>query len=123
MPETAAAAHEPEPEPEPEVTYTQVMHMGARVLAGSGARCWLRNSGLPPLDLSACPLPRTLDQAEMLYEFAGTNDGELATSQGEYVYLLEDDGSGWALISNVSTTRPCLLLRIKRHILSKDRRC
>lgn len=38
----------------------------------------------------------------MLYEFAGTNDGELAVSLGEFVYLVDDDGSGWALMMNVS---------------------
>ena len=41
----------------------------------------------------------------MLYEFAGTNDGELPVAQGEFVYLMDDDGSGWALMINVRWAR------------------
>lgn len=55
----------------------------------------------PEPEAEAPPPPETNYQAaEMLYEFAGTNDGELPVAQGEFVYLMDDDGSGWALMIN-----------------------
>jgi hypothetical protein len=38
----------------------------------------------------------------MLYDFEGSNEGELPTTANETVFLLQDDGSGWALIAKVS---------------------
>lgn len=36
-----------------------------------------------------------------MYAFAGTNEGELPVAENEILQILQNDGSGWVLVSNV----------------------
>jgi hypothetical protein len=49
--------------------------------------------------MQAVPL---LSQFRALYDFPGTNAGELGVSANEILQLVEDDGSGWVLCQRVS---------------------
>eukprot|EP00039_Didymoeca_costata_P008112 m.108195 g.108195 ORF g.108195 m.108195 type:complete len:372 (+) comp13954_c0_seq1:86-1201(+) len=42
-------------------------------------------------------------QCRILYDFAGSNDGELGASANEVLNLLTDDGSGWILVAKPDT--------------------
>eukprot|EP00730_Choanoeca_flexa_P006487 TRINITY_DN12161_c1_g4_i1.p1 TRINITY_DN12161_c1_g4~~TRINITY_DN12161_c1_g4_i1.p1 ORF type:complete len:582 (+),score=178.68 TRINITY_DN12161_c1_g4_i1:44-1789(+) len=44
--------------------------------------------------------PKVLAQATVMYDFAGTNDGEIAVTEGEVVDVtaLDDDGTGWVRV-------------------------
>jgi hypothetical protein len=104
VPEKAAFSAAPEPEseapPPPEANYQAVRTWGPKDTA------LLFDTCCAPLSHALPNISRVYGctQAEMLYEFAGTNDGELAVSLGEFVYLMDDDGSGWALMMNVSVS-------------------
>eukprot|EP00051_Salpingoeca_urceolata_P025092 m.445465 g.445465 ORF g.445465 m.445465 type:complete len:531 (+) comp20305_c1_seq3:1371-2963(+) len=47
-------------------------------------------------------LPEFEPNVQVLYTFAGENDGELAVTEGETLSLLEDDDSGWVHVQNDS---------------------
>ncbi len=48
------------------------------------------------------PHPQTPPtQIRILYDFAGSNEGELPVRANDVVFLVEDDGSGWALAAKV----------------------
>ena len=44
-------------------------------------------------------------QAFALYDFAGTNPGELPCNATDVLIVLEDDGSGWVLCQKKDTTQ------------------
>eukprot|EP00049_Salpingoeca_infusionum_P005286 m.90593 g.90593 ORF g.90593 m.90593 type:complete len:106 (+) comp12918_c0_seq1:140-457(+) len=48
------------------------------------------------------PAQPGIANATALYDFPGTNDGELAMTANESLVVMEDDGSGWALVRNAS---------------------
>jgi hypothetical protein len=37
-----------------------------------------------------------------MYSFAGTSEGELPMTENELLHVVQNDGSGWVLVSNVS---------------------
>ena len=41
------------------------------------------------------PEEPTMKQCRCVYEFAGSNEGELATSANDVLGVVTDDGSGW----------------------------
>eukprot|EP00730_Choanoeca_flexa_P017225 TRINITY_DN8265_c0_g1_i1.p1 TRINITY_DN8265_c0_g1~~TRINITY_DN8265_c0_g1_i1.p1 ORF type:complete len:356 (+),score=54.28 TRINITY_DN8265_c0_g1_i1:422-1489(+) len=61
--------------------------------------------GPPPPPPKPKPAAAGPPQVRMLYDFAGTNDGELPSSANEMVFLMQDDGSGWALVAKSDGTQ------------------
>jgi len=45
----------------------------------------------------AAPAAPAPPRIQIMYDFAGSNQGELPVVAGEVVFLMQDDGSGWAL--------------------------
>lgn len=51
------------------------------------------------------PLPEMAQQILILYDFPGTNEGELPCSANEWLSLVSNDGSGWILASKSDGTQ------------------
>lgn len=68
-------------------------HSQAQVAATSGGAAPAA-AHAPAPEVAAGPVA-AIAHARMLYEFAGSNDNELAAPEGAVVEVLLDDGSGW----------------------------
>jgi len=49
--------------------------------------------------------PVVTTKIRILYDFAGTNEGELPVRANEMIFLVENDGSGWALAARPNGTQ------------------
>lgn len=56
----------------------------------------------PPPPPPAPPAPPAVPQYKAMYDFPGTNAGELGVSAGEVITVEQDSGNGWSLGKNAS---------------------